>query len=151
MSNQFQGGCLCGAVRYRAEGEPVNALLCHCKMCQRASGAPVTALLFMDSELVKVAKGKTRLVPFSPRVSRQICDLCAAPLFFNRHARPDRVAIFVGSMDDPSGFKPRLQVCVSSAMGWLDIRNDIPLYDEKPEEMTPTLSYDPVSGETKTR
>ncbi len=142
----FAGGCLCGAVRYQAAGEPRVQVLCHCKMCQRASGAPVAALIMMDASNVTVTKGQTRTVPFSPRTFRDICDICAGPLFFRRDARPEVRAIYVGSLDDPSRFRPSMHVCVSSAMPWLDIRDDAPRYDEKPEGMSQTLRYDPVSG-----
>ncbi len=142
----FTGGCLCGAVRYEATGEPRLGLLCHCKMCQRASGAPVAALLFMDASNVTVTNGQTRSVPFSHRASREICNTCAGPLFFRREARPELRAIYVGSLDDPSSFRPSMHVCVSSAMPWLDIRDHAPRYDEKPEGMSQTLRYDPISG-----
>ena len=145
----FTGGCLCGAVRYRTHGEPSNSLLCHCRMCQRASGAPVTALLFMDATQITVTQGHTRTVAFSPRTWREICDTCAGPLFFRRDATPDRRAIYAGSLDDPNTFKPKLHVCMSSAMSWLDIRDDVPRYGEKPEGMSQTLRYDPASGKAE--
>jgi len=145
----FAGGCVCGAVRYEATGQPQLQVLCHCKMCQRASGAAFTGVLFIDASNVTVTKGQTRAVPFSPRASRDICDRCAAPLFFRREARPEVRGIYVGSLDDPSSFKPSMHVCVSSAMPWLDIRDDAPRYDEKPDGMTQTLRYDPISGRTE--
>ena len=43
MSDAHTGGCLCGAIRYRITGAPVEALYCHCRMCRRAHGAPVVA------------------------------------------------------------------------------------------------------------
>ena len=148
-SGLFTGGCLCGAVRYEAGGEPLFSLLCHCKMCQRASGAPVSALLFMDTDNVKLTKGQTRTVRFSPRTHRDLCNACGSPLFFRRDDWPEGRAIYVGSLDDPSGFRPGLHVCVSSAMAWLEIRDDAPRYEEKPEDWGQTLQYDPISGHAK--
>ena len=148
-SDSFTGGCLCGAVRYEAKGEPCDSLICHCRMCQRASGAPITALLFMTADHLKITKGQTRTLVFSPRCNRQICDACGSPLFITRHTRPDMRAIYVGSLDDPRGFEPNLHVCVSSAMGWLDIRDNLPRHTEKPNGYTPTLQYDPTTGEMR--
>ena len=147
--DSFTGGCLCGAVRYEATGEPTNSLLCHCRMCQRASGSPVTAMLFMAADHVAVTKGQTRTLGFSPRTYRHICDTCGAPIFFSRESRPDIRGIYVGSLDDPNRFRPRLHVCMSSAMEWLDIRDDAPRYAEKPEGMSQTLRYDPASGQSE--
>lgn len=142
----FTGGCLCGSVRFEAHGTPENSLLCHCRMCQRASGAPVTGLVFMTAENITVTKGQTRAVPFSPRTWRHICEACASPVFFTRAGRPNRRAIYVGALDDPGWFRPAMHVCVSSAMPWLDIRDDVPRYNEKPPQMSATLAYDPASG-----
>jgi hypothetical protein len=51
------GGCLCGAVRYEAAGDPAFQVICHCRMCQRASGSPFMALIFMLPEGVHLTKG----------------------------------------------------------------------------------------------
>lgn len=150
-NNSFEGGCLCGAVRFVAQGEPTDSLLCHCRMCQRASGAPVTALLFVNADQFAITRGQTRQVPFSPRAWRHICNDCAAPVFFTRDARPDRRAIYAGALDEPGAFPPRLHVCVSSAVGWLDIRDDAPRYDDKPAGMAPTVGYEPTNGRVTLR
>ena len=60
-------------------------------------------------------------------------------------------ALYVGSLDDPSWFRPKIHVCLSSAMGWLDIHDDLPRYQEKPEGYTPTFHYDPVTSEMRVR
>jgi hypothetical protein len=145
-ATSFTGGCLCGTVRFEARGAPTISLLCHCRMCQRASGAPVSALMFMNADHVTVTKGQTRAVGFSPWTWRHICDACASPLFFTRDSRPDVRAVYVGALDDPNDFRPQMHVCVSSAMGWLDVQDDAPRYDEKPPGMSQTLRYDSASG-----
>jgi len=150
-ADSFTGGCLCGAVRYEATGQPSNSLLCHCRMCQRASGAPVTAMLVMTADQVTLTRGQTRALAFSPRAFRHICDACAAPLYYTREDRPSIRGIYVGSLDDPNTFKPKFHVCTSSAMTWLDIRDDAPRYAEKPDGMAPTLRYDPESGQAEIR
>jgi hypothetical protein len=116
-------------------------------MCQRASGAPFTGLFFVKGSNITITKGHPRTYRSSPQVDRYFCDRCGAPLFFQRLNRPEDRAIFVGSLDDPNHFKPDVQVCLSSAVGWLDIRDGAPRYQEKPEGMSPTLRYDPISGE----
>ncbi len=149
LTGSFTGGCLCGAVRYEVSGEPRLSLLCHCRMCQRASGAPFSAILFMSADQVTITQGQTRALVFSPRSNRHVCDGCGAPLFFTRDNRPELRGLYVGSLDDPSGFQPKFHVCAESAMAWLDIRDDLPRYAEKPEGMTRPLAYDPISGSSK--
>ena len=61
------------------------------------------------------------------------------------------MALYVGSLDDPNAFKPELHVCVESTLSWLDVRDGLPRYAEKPEGMTRPLNYDPVSGRTELR
>ena len=142
----FSGGCLCGQARYQAAGAPLISLLCHCRMRQRASGAPVTAVQFMPADRLHQLSGRLRTLPFSDGTWREVCDACGGPLFLRRKTRPDIVALYVGSLDEPDRFRPQMHVCVSSALAWLDIRDDTPRYAEKPEGMSPTLQYDPVSG-----
>ena len=149
MSDQIRlaGGCLCGAVRYEATGTPQLSAICHCRMCQRASGGPFMALVFMPSDTVRVTRGEPRVYPSSPTSNRHFCDRCGSPLFFERHTRSS-TAITVGSLDDPTAFRPQMHVCAESAMAWLDIRDDAPRHAQKPEGMTPLVSYDPLTGQT---
>ena len=147
MSHQetLTGGCLCGAVRYEATGTPALSAICHCRMCQRASGAPFMGLLFMPSGAVKVTKGEPHIYCSSPTSNRHFCHGCGSPLFFERHTR-SLSAIMVGSLDDPNIFKPEMHVCLESAMTWLNVHDDVPRYSQKPEGMTPLIDYNPVTG-----
>ena len=139
------GGCLCGAVRYEAKGTPSLSAICHCLMCQRASGAPFMALIFLPSDAVKVTKGEPSIYQSSSTSNRRFCGRCGSPLFFERHTR-SLTAVMVGSLDDPNMFKPEMHVCVESSMKWMDIRDDAPRYSKKPEGMTPLVDYDPATG-----
>jgi hypothetical protein len=142
------GGCLCGQIRYALSGPRGVAVLCHCRMCQRASGAPLAAIQMMPAEAVKVTAGATRSFNSSVRAHREFCPRCGSQLFFKLHTRTDLCGVFVGSLDDPNDFAPDMQVCVSSSVTWLDVSAAAPCHDEKPANMTPTLCYDPVTGRT---
>jgi hypothetical protein len=150
MSGQkvYVGGCLCGAIRYEATSAPGLTAICHCRMCQRASGGAFMALLFMPSETVKVTKGRPDIYPSSLTSNRHFCGECGSPLFFERHTR-SLTAITVGSLDDPNDFKPQMHICMETAMPWLELRDDAPRYAKKPEGMTPLVEYDPVTGRTR--
>ncbi len=142
----FTGGCLCGAIRYEARGPRIWSIICHCRMCQRASGSALAALFYVPADHIAITSGTPRIYRSSPAVERLFCHQCGSPLFFQRTHRRDLRAIFVGSLDDPNDFKPEMHVCMSSAVHWLDLQDDAARYIEKPEGMSPTLRYDPVSG-----
>ena len=147
MSDELNltGGCLCGATRFEARGTPILSAICHWRMCQRASGAPFMALLFMPSEGVAVTKGQPQVYPSSPTSNRHCCARCGSPLFFERHTRA-AMGVAVGSLDDPNVFKAEQHVCMESAMAWLDIRDEAPRHAQKPEGLTPLVDYDHVTG-----
>jgi hypothetical protein len=139
------GGCLCGAVRYEARGTPELSAICHCRMCQRASGSPFMGLMFVPSDGVRLVRGELLVYRSSPTANRHFCGRCGSPIIFERPAR-SLSAIVVGSLDDPNIFKPQMHVCAESAMTWLDIHDSLPRYAQKPEGMTPVVDYDPVAG-----
>jgi hypothetical protein len=145
-SDVITGGCLCGGVRYEARGKRRNSFLCHCRMCQRASGGPFAGLFYMPIEGITLTKGQLQEYQSSEQAIRQFCARCGSPVFFYRISTPNQKAIFVGSLDNPNEFEIKMEVCASSAVSWLNDCGKGPRYVEKPEGMTPTLNYDPVTG-----
>jgi hypothetical protein len=117
------GGCLCGAVRYRAEGRPEMQGLCHCRSCQRVSGGGHVGFLCFPSEAVTV-DGETRA--YSQRggsglmATRLSCPACASALFGLSEAMPGKTNIYAGSLDDPSRFAPEIAVFTRSRQPWDD-------------------------------
>ena len=114
------GGCQCGRVRYGAEIESDEAYLCHCRMCQRATGG--VSIAFVN--LKKVAMRWTGETPdfyaSSPIAQRPFCSRCGTPLGF---AFPDseKMDLTVGSFDDPGHFRPDHHFGVESLHeAWID-------------------------------
>ena len=115
------GGCLCGRVRYRAEGEPLFAVLCHCRDCQRASGAGHVPVLGMAREGFGV-EGATVAIR-SPGGSghmavRNRCAACGSLLFGTPEGFPEMATIYVGTLDDPSIFRPTASVNTGAVAPW---------------------------------
>jgi hypothetical protein len=115
-------------------------------MCQKASGGPLGALLFVNRGNLRITKGQPRVFASTSTTRRQFCETCGSPVFFVRTNRPERIAIFAGSLDDQTGFSPAMHVCAETAVPWLHLGDDLPRYGQKPPGMSPTVSYDPTTG-----
>ena len=111
------GGCLCGAVRYEAEGEPMFAGLCHCGDCQRVSGSSHVAILGMPREGFRVT-GEIRRYTVQGSsgepTTRCSCPVCGSTLFGEPRMAPEMIPIYVGGLDDLSLFTPRLSIYTRS-------------------------------------
>jgi hypothetical protein len=130
MKLPLEGGCLCGAVRYRISAEPHHADYCHCRMCQRASGAPVVAWLTVASEAFEWAKGEPAVYRSSPKAERLFCPNCGTQLVFRAVAEPDHLDVTLASLDDPEAVRPTHHIWTASRIGWFDTADDLPRYPE---------------------
>jgi hypothetical protein len=122
MAAARSGGCLCGAVRYEAAGEPSFSLLCHCRDCQRSSGTAFVAAMRLPAAGFRITKGAPkRYVATSDAgntVARYFCGDCGSPLYIQVATRPDIVGLRVGTLDDPSTFRADANIFVKSAQPW---------------------------------
>jgi hypothetical protein len=106
MPEQMTGGCACGRVRFKAEVEPAEAYLCHCRMCQRSTGS--VSIAFVNAKLDGVQwDGEPDWYESSPIAKRPFCSNCGTSLGFMFNEDTDKMDLTVASFDDPSPFKPR--------------------------------------------
>jgi len=121
MATTLTGGCLCGAVRYEYTGDPLFAANCHCRDCQRASGAPFTANIGVPSPALKMTghvKYYDVKADSGSTLSRGFCPNCGARVVSRPARNPDMVVISATSLDDPSIYKPAMDIYASSAQPW---------------------------------
>src|SRR5512139_4110451 len=115
------GGCVCGALRYRAEGEPLVQGLCHCRNCQRVSGGGHVGFVCFAEDAVTV-EGATRshsLTGGSGRpATRYACRSCQGAVFGRAEIMPGQINLYAGSLDDTSQFKPQIAIFVRSRPAW---------------------------------
>jgi hypothetical protein len=125
-----EGGCLCGAVRYRFDAEPFNAGYCHCSMCRKASGAPVIAAASVPRDRLELLQGEAALVRYrsSPEVTRIFCGTCGGHLFFDVPAEPDSIDIWLGSLDAPDRVVPGYHIYTADAVAWHPVDDGTPRY-----------------------
>jgi hypothetical protein len=122
------GGCLCGAIRFQADGAPTWVAHCHCGTCRRATGAPVTTYAGFPRDRVRFVKGTPRTFASSPGVTRSFCGGCGTPLAYASERWPDEIHLFVVSFDDATALRPQAHVNMAEQMPWLTIHDDLPRY-----------------------
>lgn len=124
MSEPMTGGCQCGRVRYSVEVDDLDAYLCHCRMCQRATGGFAAALKQVRRAGV-TWNGEPDRYRSSPIAQRGYCRACGTPLTFEGDGSDD-IDLTVGSFDDPGRLRPVGHSGVESLhAAWLDI-SDLP-------------------------
>ena len=113
------GGCQCGRVRYTAQVADDEAYLCHCRMCQRATGG--VSVAFKNLPKADVAwQAQPDWYHSSPIARRPFCSACGTPLGFE-YPDSENMDLTVGSFDDPAGFAPKWHFGIESAhRAWLN-------------------------------
>ncbi len=112
------GGCQCGAVRYRLDAAPDGASICHCRMCQKAGGAPFMAFAGVRNGKFVVTQGRIAVFASSDIAERGFCARCGTPLTY-RGVGAEHVSVTIGSLDDPNAVAPEGQLGVESKLNWL--------------------------------
>jgi hypothetical protein len=138
MNTVLSGGCACGAVRYACAADPLFALNCHCRDCQRETGSAFAPILAVPRSAFAVTQGSPRY--FDVRADsgyttrRAFCAECGSPLFGEPGSRTDMVTIRAGSLDDPSIFRPTQNIFTASAQPWDYMDASLPSVPRLPEE-----------------
>jgi len=121
MSNEREhtGGCLCGAVRYRASGEPTEINICYCTQCRRQSGSPMSVFPTYPLDRFELLRGSPGSFRASDRATRQFCSVCGSALFWRRDGARE-LDIFLGSFDEPACLrKPESQIWTQHRIPWI--------------------------------
>lgn len=126
---ETKGGCLCGALRYAARGEPVDVGYCHCRICQRSTGAPVLAWASFGTDAFVYTKGAPATYRSSPRAGREFCATCGTQIAF-REDNASRVEFNVGSLDQPDSFAPQYHIWTESRISWFETADELPRYPD---------------------
>jgi hypothetical protein len=120
------GGCQCGRIRYTAQVASDEAYLCHCRMCQRATGGVSIAFVNLPKAAVAWEK-EPDWYHSSPFARRPFCSVCGTPLGFE-YPDSEKCDLTVGSFDDPSRFRPEHHFGAESLHeAWIDT-GELPRY-----------------------
>jgi hypothetical protein len=127
----FTGACLCGAVRFEAQGAPLGVNHCHCVQCQRASGAAMLTWATWPRAAVRVSRGAAADFESSPGVKRSFCARCGSTLFWRREGRrPEEIDIAAGALDRADALTPQDHIFVKSRRRWMPLCDGLPAYPE---------------------
>ncbi len=130
MELPLEGGCLCGAVRYRVTAEPVGSAYCHCRMCQRRSGAPAVATVEIPTGGLEFVQGEPAAYHSSPAARRLFCRDCGTELYFTLLDDPPSLSLNLGTLDDPEAVRPTKHIWTSSQVSWFDVADGLPRHAE---------------------
>ena len=112
------GGCQCGAVRFALSAPPLKVTICHCRMCQKASGAPFASFADIDRNDFAWTRDQPAAFRSSSIAERDFCSRCGTPLSFRR-IDGARIEVMTGAFDRPDRVIPTQQFGTESRLGWV--------------------------------
>lgn len=121
----YEGGCACGAVRYRITARTVGSRVCHCRNCQKVMAGPVLAHAQFPKEAVTWT-GQTNRWQSSERLFRHFCGTCGTNLFLEPQDGP-RIGVPLATLDDPEAISPELHYWRDSGVSWVSVPIEVPV------------------------
>jgi hypothetical protein len=128
MSDFHEGGCLCGAVRYRIQSI-FDVVYCHCTKCRHRSGAPVSLSVVVPKSAFELVKGAPTSYSSSDVGASHFCSTCGVPLYFVENEGP-YVSVSHGSLDEPERVRPRAHQWVDNALTWFHVDDELPAFPD---------------------
>lgn len=131
----WTGGCLCGAIRYECEDQPVSAGTCHCRDCQRWIGSAFHTFVGFPTSSLRFTKGKPKIFG-APSGIKELgfCGDCGSPLWDrylvrlseNGPSGPHTAWIPAGTLDNPEAVSLEFHYCVESQLPWVHFNDELP-------------------------
>ena len=119
-----QGGCQCGAVRFKTNGAPRFVANCHCESCRNATGAAFSTWVGFKDEQVRWLTREPAYHASSTGVQRGFCPSCGTPLTYAGEKWSGETHLMIGAFDHPNTFVPRSEVFTEDALLWALGRKD---------------------------
>ena len=129
-----EGGCACGAVRYKLAAPPLIVHACHCRDCQRQTGSAFVINLWIERRFVEASDAPLRsdLVTAGSGKPQEVfrCAKCGTALWSKYHAAPgDTVLLRAGTLDRPEAVKPDVHIFTRSKLPWLELPEGVPSFE----------------------
>jgi hypothetical protein len=130
MSGGLEGGCACGAVRYRLMSDPLFVHCCHCLNCQRQTGSAFVINILIEADRVELLAGEPQVVAVPrTRGTQKIwrCPTCQIALF-SRYTSPGVHFVRAGTLDDPAAVSPDVHIFTRSKLPWVELPESVPAF-----------------------
>ena len=124
----MEGGCLCGAIRYRIDGRPRRTTHCHCLHCRGSSGAAFITWAEFDPAEFKWVAGTPASYESRPKVTRHFCGRCGTQLTYEHADETDAIDVTACSLDDADKLAPEDHVWCDRMLPWLKMTDGLPRY-----------------------
>lgn len=136
MAKKHQGRCACGAVQFEFDTDPDFIAMCHCLDCKKASGGEAAVFFGIPESDFMLTSGWTRAYSYvadsGKGLDRNVCTVCSARLYTsNLGAFPGTIFVQLGSLTDPTGFAPKLEMFVKRRLPWVKPL-DLPQFSDMP-------------------
>ena len=130
----FTGGCLCGRVRYELQRKFLNAMHCHCSMCQRAHGGAYSTHLVFRADQLNWLSGRETLTAYesSQDAFREFCPQCGSQMLIHGQTGDGTLAIPAGTLDGDPALTLRGHMFVADRLAWADSDDSLPEYQGWP-------------------
>jgi hypothetical protein len=132
MNIPAEGGCSCGAIRYRLAAEPLCTHCCHCLNCQRQTGSAFVINLLIEADRLELLAGVPQPVdvPRDDGSTQRIfrCPTCQIAIF-SQYGHPGVRFVRGGTLDDPSGVSPDVHIFTRSKLGWIALPEAVPAFE----------------------
>ena len=118
MPTFHEGRCLCGALRFRAEGEPKWVSWCHCESCRRHSGAPASVFVSFDDDKVEILAGEIATYTSRAGTVRGFCARCGSTLTCTSAKLPGEMHFHVGAFEQADALAPKYAFFEDERLPW---------------------------------
>jgi hypothetical protein len=124
----LKGGCLCGAVRYEVSGEPLRIVNCHCDACRKTTGSAFATNVFFKEDDIKIVQGSLKTFQHAAdsgsTMTKEFCENCGSQIFGFGSRGVGVKGLKAGSLDDPSGIVPALDIYISRKLPGVVLSDD---------------------------
>lgn len=127
----LEGGCLCGALRYRVTSARYDVAYCHCRLCQRSAGAPAVPWASVPIADFSYVKGAPSIYFSSAKAQREFCGACGTPVVFRVRPDPRYVDFAIVTLDDPNALAPAYHIWRMSRINWFETADNLPRHDDQ--------------------
>ncbi len=133
MTRTAEGGCACGAVRYRLESAPMFVHCCHCLDCQRQTGSAFVLNALIEADRVSLSSGRVEssAMPTESGSPHHIfrCPSCGTALWSEYGGRSQVRFVRVGTLDEPSALTPDVHIYTRSKLPWVTLPDAVPRFE----------------------